>query len=304
MALHAIQFLHVPSLSSPVLSCKSNSFLVKKQRWLSMQSNSFTSPHSKPQNMYKDNASLHIKSPPPPPQRRSLPDEVIHKTSILLHGCKYLLLNMRYFTFLKGKSLGQKLTRWEERFLRRLRSDVACLRPLLLFLITPYSLPLLVLFGYLYPHWLPSTMQTNKTVLQIQQKTRWKAEKYRALLKPVIPPPETIEMDVDLNTMEYTTMKNLCYFLGLRSMGTASTLRKRLHLWKQYIDEDDILICENLATLSKEELIELCLERRIPENLFAFSKWCKLYKPFSAAVWLMDDTSLSPPSANDKQDHV
>ncbi|KAG9300253.1 hypothetical protein G9A89_011326 [Geosiphon pyriformis] len=171
-------------------------------------------------------------------------DELVH----YWHGTKLLGLEIRISSKLLWKLLrGQKLTRREDRQLRRTTQDLVRLVPFAVFIIVPFMEFLLPVALKLFPNMLPSTFEDKFS----------KEEKKRKLLKVRLEVAKflqaTIEETGEIGSgREEDTREFTEFFRKVRSTGQQASTEDLLRVAKLFEDE------LTLDNLSRPQLVSMC----------------------------------------------
>ncbi|KAL1914639.1 uncharacterized protein VTP21DRAFT_8050 [Calcarisporiella thermophila] len=234
---------------------------------------------------------------PKKPIMQRIKDELIH----YWHGTKLLGLEIKISTKLVYKLLkGVKLTRREQRQLRRTVSDLFRLVPFLVFIIVPFMEFLLPVALKLFPQMLPSTFESKfqeeerrrkmlkvrlemakflqETIVEsgVPGKHEIAAKEWADLFRKVRSTGEmastdeivriakTFEDELTLDNLSRPQLVSMCRYMGIRAFGTDNFLRYQIRNKLQQIKADDKLImAEGVDSLTTSELISACQQRGI-----------------------------------------
>ncbi|GAA5809748.1 hypothetical protein MFLAVUS_003161 [Mucor flavus] len=186
------------------------------------------------------------------PATKTLWEKVKEEAVHYWHGTKLLGLEVRISSRLAYKLLqGTKLTRRENRQLRRTTSDIVRVVPFAVFLIVPFMELLLPVALKLFPNMLPSTFENKK----LEEEKRRKLLKVRLdmarFLQETIAESGTIS-DTSDNISTETAQNFANFFRKVRMTGDQPSTKDLLSIASKFEDE------LTLDNLSRPQLVSMC----------------------------------------------
>ncbi|KAG1216983.1 hypothetical protein G6F35_009575 [Rhizopus arrhizus] len=232
------------------------------------------------------------------PLLQKIKEEAVH----YWHGAKLLGLEVRISSRLTYKLLqGAKLTRRENRQLRRTTSDILRLVPFAVFLIVPFMELLLPVALKLFPNMLPSTFENKKLaeekkkkLLQVRlemarflqetivesgalsgsdpsaakafdnlfHKVRMTGE--QASTEDLLKIASRFEDELTLDNLSRPQLVSICRYMNINAFGTDNFLRFQIRNRMRHIKRDDVEIQqEGIGNLTLQELSAACAARGI-----------------------------------------
>ncbi|CAI2191679.1 3870_t:CDS:2, partial [Funneliformis geosporum] len=225
-------------------------------------------------------------------------DEFIH----YWHGTKLLGLEIKISTKLLYKLLkGQRLTRREQRQLRRTTQDLVRLVPFLVFIVVPFMEFFLPIALKLFPNMLPSTFEDKfskeekkRKLLKVRlemakflqetiaetsttgSKSAEAAKEFTEFFRKVRSTGEQastedllrianlFEDELTLDNLSRPQLVSMCRYMNLNAFGTDNFLRYQIRNRMRSIKEDDkMIMAEGVESLTIPELQHACQSRGI-----------------------------------------
>ncbi|KAJ2821651.1 LETM1 domain-containing protein ylh47 [Coemansia erecta] len=232
-------------------------------------------------------------------RKPTLMEKIKHEAQHYWNGTKLFAKEMKISSRLVSKvAWGGRLTRREQRQLRRTFSDTVRLVPFLLFVVIPFAELLLPVALKLFPGMLPSTYESQALADKKREKTQNVRNEMSRYLKETIAEmngqragtgeaadtgaflskirtsgeevstqdllrvAHIFEDDLTLDNLTRPQLVSICRFMGVNAFGTDTYLRYQITNRMRYIRADDKMIgAEGIASLSVPELQSACQSR-------------------------------------------
>ncbi|KAJ2803824.1 LETM1 domain-containing protein ylh47 [Coemansia helicoidea] len=236
--------------------------------------------------------------------KNTMMERIKHEAMHYWHGTKLFAKEVKISSKLVVKvAWGGKLSRREQRQLRRTFSDTVRLVPFLLFVVIPFAELLLPVAIKLFPNMLPSTYEdaasAEKKRAKVQdvrnQMSRYLKEtiaemnRHRSEARPADEAADTsaflskirssgeamstddlvrvahiFEDDLTLDNLSRPQLVSICRFMGVNAFGTDRYLRYQITNRMRYIRADDKMISgEGIDSMSVPEVQAACQSRGI-----------------------------------------
>ncbi|KAJ1729375.1 LETM1 domain-containing protein ylh47 [Coemansia biformis] len=236
--------------------------------------------------------------------KKTLMEKIKHEALHYWHGTKLFAKEVKISSKLVSKVVwGGKLTRREQRQLRRTFTDTVRLAPFLLFVVIPFAELLLPVALKLFPNMLPSTYEdaasAEKKRAKVQnvrnemsrylKETIAEMNRHRSEARPAGEAEDTsaflnkirssgeamstddlvrvahiFEDDLTLDNLTRPQLVSICRFMGVNAFGTDRYLRYQITNRMRYIRADDKMINrEGIDSLSVPEMQSACQSRGI-----------------------------------------
>ncbi|KAJ2775042.1 LETM1 domain-containing protein ylh47 [Coemansia nantahalensis] len=236
--------------------------------------------------------------------KKTMMERIKHEAMHYWHGTKLFAKEVKISSKLVVKvAWGGKLSRREQRQLRRTFSDTVRLVPFLLFVVIPFAELLLPVAIKLFPNMLPSTYEdaasAEKKRAKVQdvrnQMSRYLKEtiaemnRHRSEARPADEAADTsaflskirssgeamstddlvrvahiFEDDLTLDNLSRPQLVSICRFMGVNAFGTDRYLRYQITNRMRYIRADDKMISgEGIDSMSVPEVQAACQSRGI-----------------------------------------
>ncbi|KAI9468041.1 LETM1 domain-containing protein ylh47 [Coemansia sp. RSA 1821] len=233
-------------------------------------------------------------------KKMTIMEKIKHEAQHYWHGTKLFAKEMKISSRLVAKVVwGGKLSRREQRQLRRTFSDTVRLVPFLLFVVIPFAELLLPVALKLFPNMLPSTYESQATADKKREKMQGVRNEMSRYLKETIAEmnqhrvaedvegtgeflskirssgeavstedllrvAHIFEDDLTLDNLTRPQLVSICRFMGVNAFGTDRYLRYQITNRMRYIRADDKMIgAEGIDSLSVPELQSACQSRGI-----------------------------------------
>ncbi|KAJ2454064.1 LETM1 domain-containing protein ylh47 [Coemansia sp. RSA 2336] len=233
-------------------------------------------------------------------KKMTIMEKIKHEAQHYWHGTKLFAKEMKISSRLVAKVVwGGKLSRREQRQLRRTFSDTVRLVPFLLFVVIPFAELLLPVALKLFPNMLPSTYESQATADKKRVKVQGVRNEMSRYLKETIAEmnqhraaedvegtgeflskirssgeavstddllrvAHIFEDDLTLDNLTRPQLVSICRFMGVNAFGTDRYLRYQITNRMRYIRADDKMIgAEGIESLSVPELQSACQSRGI-----------------------------------------
>ncbi|KAJ2845678.1 LETM1 domain-containing protein ylh47 [Coemansia brasiliensis] len=233
-------------------------------------------------------------------RKMTIMEKIKHEAQHYWHGTKLFAKEMKISSRLVAKVVwGGKLSRREQRQLRRTFSDTVRLVPFLLFVVIPFAELLLPVALKLFPNMLPSTYESQATADKKREKMQGVRNEMSRYLKETIAEmnrhrvaedvedtgeflskirssgeavstedllrvAHIFEDDLTLDNLTRPQLVSICRFMGVNAFGTDRYLRFQITNRMRYIRADDKMIsAEGIDSLSVPELQSACQSRGI-----------------------------------------
>ncbi|CEI88128.1 Putative MRS7 family protein [Rhizopus microsporus] len=237
-----------------------------------------------------------------PEKKKTLMQKIKEEAVHYWHGAKLLGLEIKISSRLTYKMLqGTKLTRRENRQLRRTTSDILRLVPFAVFIIVPFMELLLPVALKLFPNMLPSTFEDKKRAEEKKKKLlKVRLDMARFLQETIAETgsiagtdPEAakefanffrkvrmtgeqastddllnlaskFEDELTLDNLSRPQLVSICRYMNINAFGTDNFLRFQIRNRMRQIKNDDVEIKrEGIENLTLQELSAACAARGI-----------------------------------------
>ncbi|KAI7833905.1 LETM1-like protein-domain-containing protein [Kickxella alabastrina] len=186
--------------------------------------------------------------------KKTLMEKIKHEALHYWHGTKLFAKEVKLSSKLVSKVVwGGKLTRREQRQLRRTFTDTVRLVPFLLFVVIPFAELLLPVALKLFPGMLPSTYEDKAFAEKKREKVQGVRNEMARYLKETIAEMGKARSAANGEQQQQQTVEDTSEFLAkIRSSGEGVSTSALLQVAK--IFEDDL----TLDNLSRPQLVSIC----------------------------------------------
>ncbi|KAJ2802433.1 LETM1 domain-containing protein ylh47, partial [Coemansia furcata] len=224
--------------------------------------------------------------------KKTLMEKIKHEALHYWHGTKLFAKEVKLSSKLVSKVVwGGKLTRREQRQLRRTFTDTVRLVPFLLFVVIPFAELLLPVALKLFPNMLPSTYEDKATAEKKREKMqkvlpallsatgeltegsvegtsefldKIRSSSERVSTNDLVRVAHIFEDELTLDNLSRPQLVSICRFMGVNAFGTDNYLRYQITNRMRYIRADDKVINgEGIDSLSVPELQSACQSRGV-----------------------------------------